>query len=163
MITAMNPRLRGRRLEPVEWRVRASMSPFWLGWGWRGRWWALLICDEGLAAFEWPSRKYWSIMLRVGLRAGLTHSPTIVDGDEWPLSERDGIVVSRKALLFPREELTLVDINRSRWFWSRVRLCDLHGDRWSFTAADPRRMEQNAALLVRHFGATKSGYWRRAG
>jgi len=163
MTTAQNPRLRSRRLEPVEWRVRAALSPFWLTWGLRGRWWALLICDEGLAAFEWPAKKYWSMMFRVGLRAGPAHLPSAVDGDDWPISERSDFVASRRALLFPRAELASVDVNRSRWLWSEVRLVDVHGDRWSFTAADPRRIEGYAQSLATHFGATRSGYWRPAG
>jgi hypothetical protein len=163
MKTAQNPRLRGRRLEPVEWRVRSALSPFWLGWGVRSRFWSLLICDEGLAAFEWPGRKYWTVALLVGLRAGVAHQPSTIDGDDWPLSERSKVVASRRALLFPREELAGIDVNRSRWFWSGVRLVGVDGKRWTFTAADPRRIGVYAQSLTTQLGATRSGHWRTAG
>jgi hypothetical protein len=163
MRTIQNPRLRGRRLEPVEWRVREAFSPFWLGWGLRDRWWALLICDEGLAAFEWPAKKYWDAMLRVGLRAGLAHAPSTIDGDNWPLSENPQRVESRRALLFPRQELTGIDVYRRRFLSSQIRLFGIDGERWTFTAADPRLIAKQADTLAMRFGATRSGHWPAAG
>ena len=160
MTKVRNPVLRGRRLEPVEWRVRDALSPFWLGWGW-GRWWSLLICDEGLAAFEWHATTYWSTVLRIGFHAGVGHRPTVIDGDNWPLSERAGVVETRAALLFPREQLQTIDIKRAAIFWRRVRIVDVNGGRWVFTVADPRRVDSFAKSLSKHFGATKNGSWRR--
>jgi hypothetical protein len=162
MTTISNPRLRGRRIEPVEWRVRAALSPFWLGWGLRYRWWSLLVCDEGLAAFEWPSRKHWAMQLRLGFRAGLGALPLTVAGDSWPLSERAAVVESRSALLFPWGALKDLEVRRRRFLANSVRVFEQNGQSWTFTAADPLRVEEYANVLGRHFGVTKSGHWRQA-
>jgi hypothetical protein len=163
MITISNANLRGRRLEPMEWRVRASFSPFARSaWTDNGRWWAVVICDEGLALCEWPRAKYWREMLKIGLRAGIAHAPTSVAGDAWPLVDGAGTEVKR-AQLFPREELSGIVVNRSRWLWSKVHLLDNAGHRWSFTLIDPRIIERFANALASRFDITRSGYWPSAG
>jgi hypothetical protein len=117
------------------------------------------VCDEGLVAFEWPAKRYWRRVLRIGLRAGLAHAPSAVEGDAWPLSERVEFVESRSALLFPRETLAQVDVRRSRFWWNEVRVSELSGAHWVFTAADPRQIENYARRLELHFTVTRSGYW----
>jgi hypothetical protein len=147
-------RLRGRRLEPADWRVRRAFSPFWSGWG--GRWWALLVCDEGLAAFEWPRRKYWARQLRLGLAAGGGQRPA-VEADCWPLNERLSLVEARSAILYPRDTIAGVAVKRRRFFTNELHVIDATGHRTVYTIADPRKVEEYAAFFDEHYSGTGVG------
>jgi hypothetical protein len=161
MIEIQNPQLRGRRLEPLGWRVRDAMSPLWSGYGWRL--WALLLCDEGIAAFEWPRPKYWREMLSIGFGAGVAHQPSTIDGNSWPLMEQSSLVESPSAILFPKVDMSAIEIRRSRWFTNEVRVRRADGERWVFTIGDARKVAQYAALLDRFAGVSRTGWWPRAG
>ena len=161
MITIVTPRLRGRRLEPVEWRVRDALSPFWSGWS--QRFYSLLVCDEGIAAFQWPSRKYWPVALMVGFRAGVAHLPSSIIGDSWPLSAHMHVVDAPSALLFPRADLRIVEIRRRRWLTNEVRLIDTQQVMRRFTAADPRKVGEYAMRLSEFYTVVKTGYWPQIG
>ena len=129
------PRVKRRQLEPAGWCVRAAFSPFSTGWG--GQWWSLLICDEGLAAFQWPTRKYLIQVLRVGLRAGAAHMPTTIAGDSWPLSVGSNGQESPAVELFSSARLEAIEVKRSRFLWSHVRVRE-SDQRWrTFTMVDP--------------------------
>jgi hypothetical protein len=152
-----NPRLRGRRLDPVEWRVREALSPFWSAWGWR--FWSLLLCDEGIVAFEWPRRKYCRIMFLAGMRAGVAHLPTAVRGDVWPLSERSQDVKTRSAILFENSIISSIEVRRRRWFTNGICFICNDGKRWVFTAADPVKVVEYADKLNCYLQVLKKGWW----
>jgi hypothetical protein len=59
MTQVRNVRLEECRLHPIHWHVRHAFSPMWMKSDWRPRWWSLLICDQGLAAFQWSVGRYW--------------------------------------------------------------------------------------------------------
>jgi hypothetical protein len=147
-------RLRGTRLEPANWKVCRAFSPFWSGWG--GRWWALLVCDEGLAAFEWPRRKYWARQLRLGLTAGRGQPPA-VDADSWPLTERSSPVEAKSAILYPRESIAAVEVKRRRFFTNELHVIDAAGQRTVYTIADPRNVEEYEAFFQKHYSRTGVG------
>jgi len=162
MVEIRNPRLRGRRLEPTEWRVREAISPVLSGSGWR--FWALLLCDEGVAAFEWPRAKYWRVMLRIGIRAGLAHQPSTIDGDSWPLTEHASVVESPSAVLFAKSDTAAIEIRRRRWLTTELRIRQQDGKkRWIFTIADPRNVDRYAAQLHRFVPISRTGWWPDTG
>ncbi len=153
--------LRGRHLKPIDWQVRAAVSPFSTGWG--GRWWSLLLCYEGIVAFQFPQRRYWAHMLRVGLVAGVAHVTPTVGGDDWPLSER-GAVLAPRAMLVPRDALAKVEIRRSRVFWSHVRLYEVDAGCQSFSFIDPRQLRSCAHQFESAFPRVtqRAGWWPAA-
>jgi hypothetical protein len=154
MIRVQNPRIQQGRLAPTDWGVVDALSPFWIRrWGWRHRYFALLICAEGLAAFEWPAHKYWATMLRIAYRAGVWRLPTDLEEDSWPLSDRAQIVESRLAFLFAFEEIEEIEVKRSRFLWSTVRVHETGGQSWDFTIANSQKVELFARKLKKHFGA----------
>lgn len=159
MIQLRKPSVEGRRLQPAGWRVRAAFSPFATGWG--GRWWSLLVCDEGLVAFQWPTRKYLRQMLRIGFIAGVGHAPPQVEGDAWPLSPGSKGQDSPAAELFSRDRLEAIDIKRSRFFWSHVHLREGGRRARVFTVLDPSMVEECAERLTRAFPGLvrRVGWW----
>ena len=161
MQTVSNPELRGRSLTPVNWRVREAHSPFATGWG--GQWWSLLLCYEGLAAFQWPYRRYWARMFRIGLVAGAGHMSASVLGDSWPLTERPGPVHAPRALLFPREALA-IEVRRSRFLWSNVLVTVGNTAPLAFAFMDPRAVEVCTRRLEGAFpGIVHRAGWKPAG
>lgn len=126
-----------RRLKPMEWHVRSAISPFATAWGWK--WWSILVCEEGLAAFQFAQRRFWAYQLRAGLVAGVSHVTPVVHGDEWPLGGKETIVAPR-AMLFPRDSIKCIEVQRARVFWSHVRIFPSDGGRSSFDLVDPRQV-----------------------
>jgi len=157
MTKIRNPTLNGRNLEPVGWRVRDAMSPFFTRWG--RCCWALLLCDEGLAAFEWPRRMYWPLMLRLGMVAGLGHHPPTVAGDGWPLSGGSRQVDAPSALLFERAEITAIQVIRRRVFTNEIAVLGSRGRLQTFTVADPRKIAAYAERLGRELPVVRRGRW----
>jgi hypothetical protein len=109
-----------------------------------------LLCDEGIAAFEWPRRKYWRVQLALGLRAGIANQPSAIEGDAWPLSDGSPDVESQAVVLFPKDALT-IEIRRRRWFTNEVCIQARNGERWNFTFADPRKIDRYVRQLNDRF------------
>jgi hypothetical protein len=149
MTQVRNVRLEECRLHPIHWHVRHAFSPTWMKSDWRPRWWSLRICDQGLAAFQWPAGRYWRTQVRRGLSAGLGGLPPI-SGDSWPLTER-GAVSSPSALIFARDHLVRIDAIDSRFLWKKIRLNERNGHHATFVLADREQIVLCARLLRRHF------------
>jgi hypothetical protein len=145
MMQIRNVQLHDGYLSPVNWQVRDAVSPLWLAWDWRPRWWALLFCDQGVAAFQWPTAK----LMRVQLVRWPSRWPT-VSGDSWPLTER-GAVSSPSALIFARDHLTRIDAIDSRFLWKKIRLYERNGHQATFVLANREQIVLCVRLLCRHF------------
>src|SRR5262245_5433547 len=135
-------RLDGGHLFPVNWHVRDAVSPVSNSWGWR--WWALLVCDQGLVVLRWPASKSWRVQLRLGLRGG----PPGMLADRWPLTER-GVVTSRSALIFARDHLTGIQFTRGI-LRNKVHLYERNGEQSTFLFATRHQADLCAHLLRRH-------------
>ena len=120
------------------------------------------MCYEGVAAFQWPYRKHWWRMLRIGIVAGSGQSPTVL-GDSWPLGEIRGPVHAPRAMIFPRETLA-IEVRRSRFLWSYVMVSEGTSAPVAFAFMDPRAVEASARRLEGAFpGIVKHSGWRPAG
>jgi len=145
-----NAVIRGKRLHPLGWRIRAVLSPLWSFGGWR--WWSVLACDEGLALVPWPFKKWLSVVLRVGIRAGVAHMPTTISSDEWPLSEahrHDFEVAGVQAI--PRALLSRIEVTNERWLWRHIRIRDSGSGETTLTLVDPRSAVEYRARLTEVF------------
>lgn len=151
----LNPSLNRRHLAPVGWRVRDALSPWVSHAGFR--WWALLLCEEGLAALQWPARQYLAANLRIGVVAGTGNHPR-VRGDAWPLRpEMDA--PSPRALLFPRADIERLEFRRRLWRPSELRLYPTMGRSHRFGALDPVAFVDYPRKLQGFGVVIKTGRW----
>jgi hypothetical protein len=146
--------LRRGKLEPLGWRVREAFSPFW---SLSQRWWSLILCVEGLVAVRLPVSEWWPIVLRAGLRAGVSHLPTTVAGGNWPLSVPHNEIKLRSPRLFPRESIARLEVVESRFFWNNIHIVDREGKRLVLTMADRRQARSYTLKLAGYVPGPTSG------
>jgi hypothetical protein len=151
--------LHGRRLKPTDWHVKTAMSPFSTDLGFA--WWSLLICYEGLAAFQWPRGRYWRQMLRNGLVAGLAHVPPTVVGNAWPLQQLEKPVPAPCLQLFLKETLEEVEVRGSRFWWSSIRVLERGARTRCFGFVDPKQVQMCAQACEHAFPhiVRRGGWW----
>jgi hypothetical protein len=137
--------VRGRRLQPVGWRLRSAITPVWSHAGFK--WWSLVLADEGLAAVRLPGRRYWPLLAIAGLRAGVAHLPTQVRRDRWPLSEHSDDSELLRALLVPHATILSAVVDRPRFGWLKIRFMVSGRGPLIFTAADPTAADVYAELI----------------